>query len=200
MEIKIVAIGLLLMVLFAVGMTDAKTFDTPWCSLEVPDDWECKSSGNVGYCISPQYYVAEQSYIGVYRDVGCTYLGYYKLQNTYDTEIKGYEVRVLEGEDQLRSKACYEFNVSKTCCAVGFAAPKADYNDMHRKVFSKALDSLRFKNFSFTPPPEPIPTVMPSLTPTPTPTPEEGIPGFEVIFVIAGLSALAYLLRKRIKN
>jgi PGF-CTERM protein len=32
---------------------------------------------------------------------------------------------------------------------------------------------------------------------TPTPTPEEGVPGFEVVFAIAGLLAVAYLLRRR---
>ena len=38
----------------------------------------------------------------------------------------------------------------------------------------------------------------PSPTPTlPTPTPEEGVPGFEAIFAIAGLLAVASLLRRR---
>jgi len=32
---------------------------------------------------------------------------------------------------------------------------------------------------------------------TPTPTPEEGVPGFEVVLAIAGLLAVAYLLRRR---
>ena len=30
-----------------------------------------------------------------------------------------------------------------------------------------------------------------------TPTPEEGVPGFEAVFAIAGLLAVAYLLRRR---
>jgi len=55
---------------------------------------------------------------------------------------------------------------------------------------------------SLTPAPTPIssptPTVSPSVTPTPTPTPEEkGVPGFEAVFAIAGLSVVAYLLRRR---
>jgi PGF-CTERM protein len=32
---------------------------------------------------------------------------------------------------------------------------------------------------------------------TPTPTPEEGVPGFGAVFAIAGLLAVAYLLRRR---
>jgi len=45
----------------------------------------------------------------------------------------------------------------------------------------------------------PTPTPSPSPTPTiaPTPTPEEGVPGFEVVFAIAGLLAVAYLFRRR---
>jgi PGF-CTERM protein len=42
---------------------------------------------------------------------------------------------------------------------------------------------------------------IPVQTPTPavieTPTPEKGVPGFEAIFAIAGLLAVAYLLRRR---
>lgn len=38
--------------------------------------------------------------------------------------------------------------------------------------------------------------VVSDVTPTPSPTPEEGVPGFETVFVIAGLLALAYLLRR----
>ena len=51
--------------------------------------------------------------------------------------------------------------------------------------------------------PAPTPTVTasptPIVTPTlaPTPTPEEGVPGFEAVFAIAGLLAVAYLLRRR---
>ncbi|MCW3129669.1 MAG: PGF-CTERM sorting domain-containing protein [Methanophagales archaeon] len=49
-------------------------------------------------------------------------------------------------------------------------------------------------------PVSPTPVPIPSPTPTATeiPTPEEkGVPGFEVIFAIAGLLAVAYLLRRR---
>lgn len=35
----------------------------------------------------------------------------------------------------------------------------------------------------------------PTPTPTPTSTPEESVPGFEAVFAIAGLLAVAYLLR-----
>ncbi len=42
------------------------------------------------------------------------------------------------------------------------------------------------------PSPSPIPTASPSETQTPTPTP----PGFEVIFAIAGLLAVAYIVRR----
>lgn len=45
------------------------------------------------------------------------------------------------------------------------------------------------------------PSPSPSLTPTPvlspTPTPEEGVTGFEAVFAIAGLLAIAYLLRRK---
>ncbi|MGB2727259.1 MAG: PGF-CTERM sorting domain-containing protein [Halobacteriota archaeon] len=44
-----------------------------------------------------------------------------------------------------------------------------------------------------TPTPKPTPTATPSLTPTPTP---EG-PGFEAVFAIAGLLAVAYLVLRR---
>jgi PGF-CTERM protein len=49
------------------------------------------------------------------------------------------------------------------------------------------------------------PTVSPSVTPSPTPiptpspTPTSGLPGFEVIFAIAGLFAVAYLVMQRRK-
>jgi len=47
-----------------------------------------------------------------------------------------------------------------------------------------------------TPTPTPTPTVPPPVTPTPTPKPPT--PGFEAVFAIAGLLAVAYLvLRKR---
>jgi len=43
--------------------------------------------------------------------------------------------------------------------------------------------------------PTPTPTATP--TPTPTPTPKKKTPGFEAVFAIAGLIAVAYLLRRR---
>ena len=46
-----------------------------------------------------------------------------------------------------------------------------------------------------TPTPTETPTPTPTETPTPTPTPKQ--PGFEAIFAIAGLLAVAYLLRRR---
>ena len=45
-----------------------------------------------------------------------------------------------------------------------------------------------------TPTPSPTPAVSPPVTPTPTPTPTP--PGFEVVFAIAGLLAVAYILRR----
>ena len=58
---------------------------------------------------------------------------------------------------------------------------------------------------SITPPTGETPTeeepgfeaITPTPGPTPTPTPEEGVPGFEAVFAIAGLLAVAYLLRRR---
>ncbi|MEM0350717.1 MAG: PGF-CTERM sorting domain-containing protein, partial [Archaeoglobaceae archaeon] len=49
--------------------------------------------------------------------------------------------------------------------------------------------------FPTTPTPTPTPTT-PKPT-TPVTTPSGGIPGFEAIFAIAGLLAVAYLLNKR---
>jgi PGF-CTERM protein len=43
------------------------------------------------------------------------------------------------------------------------------------------------------------PMVTPTATPTPSLTPAEGIPGFEAVFAIAGLLAVAYLVRRRRK-
>jgi len=48
-----------------------------------------------------------------------------------------------------------------------------------------------------TPSPSPSPSSTPTVAPTPTPTPKEGVPGFEAVFAIAGLLAVAYLLRRR---
>jgi len=56
-----------------------------------------------------------------------------------------------------------------------------------------------------TPTPTVTPTVPPPAatpaaatpTPTPTPTPEKGIPGFEAVFAVAGLLAIAYLVLRR---
>jgi PGF-CTERM protein len=45
--------------------------------------------------------------------------------------------------------------------------------------------------------PTPTPTTPKPTTPAPTTTPAGGIPGFEAIFAIAGLLAVAYLLRRR---
>ena len=59
---------------------------------------------------------------------------------------------------------------------------------------------------TLTPTPTPTPTLTPMLSPTPSqiPSPEEGkpeadypVPGFEAAFAIAGLLAVAYLLRRR---
>jgi len=54
--------------------------------------------------------------------------------------------------------------------------------------------------------PTPTPTVTPSPTEVPTPTPgpsakpKRGIPGFEVVFAIAALFAVAYRMWKRTIN
>lgn len=45
--------------------------------------------------------------------------------------------------------------------------------------------------------PSPTPGTTPVKTPAPTPTPTKSAPGFEAIFAIAGLIAIAYLMRKR---
>ena len=45
--------------------------------------------------------------------------------------------------------------------------------------------------------PTPMSTPSPTATATEIPTPEESVPGFGVIFAIAGLLAVAYLLRKK---
>ena len=38
---------------------------------------------------------------------------------------------------------------------------------------------------------------VPTPTPTPTPTPGEGVPGFKALFAIAGILAVAYLVKRR---
>jgi len=56
----------------------------------------------------------------------------------------------------------------------------------------------------------PVPTIIPSSTPTshsttlnpgpslsPIPTPKPGVPGFEAVFAVAGLLAVAYLVLGR---
>jgi len=55
-----------------------------------------------------------------------------------------------------------------------------------------------------TPSPTPTPTATPTMppvsptpSPTPTPTPKPGIPGYEAVFAIAGLLAVAYLVLRR---
>ncbi|MBC8520397.1 MAG: PGF-CTERM sorting domain-containing protein, partial [Methanomicrobia archaeon] len=45
--------------------------------------------------------------------------------------------------------------------------------------------------------PTPTPEVTPEITPTPTATPTP--PGFEAVFAIAGLSAIAYAVLRRRK-
>ena len=51
--------------------------------------------------------------------------------------------------------------------------------------------------------PAPIPTIMPSAlpaaAPTSTPTPKKHIPGFEAVFAIAGILAVAYMVLRRKK-
>ena len=42
-----------------------------------------------------------------------------------------------------------------------------------------------------------MPPVSPTPSPTPTPTPKPGIPGYEAVFAIAGLLAVAYLVLRR---
>lgn len=54
---------------------------------------------------------------------------------------------------------------------------------------------------TLTPTPSPTPSPSPSPAPTPTPTPKSWwkIPGFEAVFAIAGLLAVAYLVLRRKK-
>jgi len=42
--------------------------------------------------------------------------------------------------------------------------------------------------------------IKPAATPTPTPTPTEEVPGFEAVFAIAGLLAIAYVVLRRRKK
>jgi PGF-CTERM protein len=46
---------------------------------------------------------------------------------------------------------------------------------------------------SVSPGESPVTTATPTVTPSPSPTPKPGIPGFEAVFAIAGLLAVAYL-------
>ena len=49
-------------------------------------------------------------------------------------------------------------------------------------------------------PPLPTPTPSPTPTPVSTPTPPEKVPGFETIFTVAGLLAVAYLSKRKKKR
>jgi hypothetical protein len=64
----------------------------------------------------------------------------------------------------------------------------AELFDEYVDMFDNAINSFVIEY------PAPV-TPMPS--PSPSPTPEEGVPGFETIFAIAGLLTVAYLLRGR---
>ena len=76
-----------------------------------------------------------------------------------------------------------------------------DPSDAYAKDFNAQDDILVVKEVTITAAaaPTPTPTEVPTATPTEVPTtpPPKKQPGFEVVFAIAGLLAVAYLLRRR---
>jgi len=68
----------------------------------------------------------------------------------------------------------------------------AELFDEYVDMFDNAINSFVIEY------PAPVtPTPSPSPSPSPSPTPEEGVPGFGAVFAIAGLLAVAYLLRRK---
>lgn len=85
-----------------------------------------------------------------------------------------------------------------------FANGSACFDDVRVRKYTSPEPSLTFsQEYSTAPTPIPTPTLIPTLSPTPTltpsptPVPTPTPPGFEAIFAIAGLVAVAYILVRR---
>jgi len=95
------------------------------------------------------------------------------------------------------------FDTSKA--TAGEYLVKADDGDGHTD--EKTVEILETIPTPTPPPTTPVPTPTPTIappptptpTPAPTPTPTPGAPGFEAVFAIAGLLAIAYLVLRRRK-
>ena len=104
------------------------------------------------------------------------------LKESYQTTTNnGYTVFVIERETypttKCRQRRYYIPRGDGTTCVIECRAWKEDY-DIAIKQCEPVVQSFKFKG-------------------GPMPTPEEGVPGFGAVFAIAGLSAVAYLLRRR---
>ncbi len=123
---------------------------------------------------------------------------YNAYKEGYKGTVAGEEAKVFEyvepgywgtAEKHDLHQKVYAFEHDGYAYIIQFRTWERDYESVNARYFEPIINSFRF-----TSPPEP--------TPTP-PTPEiprgkeEEIPGFEVIFAIAGLSAVAYIWRRR---
>ena len=116
----------------------------------------------------------------------------YHKDKEYSTTING-ESSVLriftatyeKDAPEIKQHQAY-FIRDTTAYIVSCTASPSTYDEANENYFEPMTQSFKF---------------MEGVTPTPilspSPTPEEGVPGFEVVFAIAGLLAVAYLLRRR---
>jgi PGF-CTERM protein len=116
-------------------------------------------------------------------------------------EIENYNV----SEDMLPIKNTFRV-VLKDVRSIGYWAHQSAYGCdkwvyINRDFFDKYVDSGEKAQTSIMAYIEAVENYEalhgPLPTPQPTPTPKKGIPGFEAIFVIAGLLAVAYLVLRR---
>ena len=116
-------------------------------------------------------------------------------------EIENYNV----SEDMLPIKDTFQV-VLKDVRDIGYWAQQAGHNCdkwayINRNYFDKYVDSGGVAVISINAYIEAVENYEalhgPLPTPQPTPTPKKDIPGFEAVFAIAGILAVAYLLRRR---
>jgi PGF-CTERM protein len=89
----------------------------------------------------------------------------------------------------VKQRVVYFFVDEK--CYIISCSTAVELFDEYADIFDNAINSFVIEY------PAPVTTPSPSPSPSPSPTPEEGVPGFEAVSAIAGLLAVAYLLRRR---
>jgi len=113
----------------------------------------------------------------------------YRKDKSYSTTINGEPCVILtftatytKDAPEVKQKLAY-FMRNTTAYIVSCTASPITYDEANENYFEPMIHSFEF-----------IAGVTPTPIPSPSSTPEEGVPGFEAVFAIIGLLAVAYLL------